>query len=387
MSVQDPPAVIAFSPVGATKQRHGGSTDAKSRSHRRSRVHRLARRRRAARRRARRHDRRFDGRRGHGWPRVRGGRGASCTASRSPTTWPAAAASRAPTSSSTPRRTSARPASCVTRARSARTSSRTTQQVVEECVEHDIALVSFSSAEVYGRSGLLQESDDLVVPTHYNVRLEYAIAKTLTEAVTINSRHRGLRGLRDPPVQRRRPAPVARRRLRDADLRAAGARRPPADRLRRRRAAARVPVRRSTSRASSPSTSTPRSSPSARSSTSATRTTPRRCGTSPSGSSSGSAARSPIEHADARLIHGPLYEEAESFQKLPVLDAAAAVGWAPRIDARRADRRDRALLPRPRRRARRRRRAARRGCSRLACRNPPSSSLRTRTTRRWAAPA
>ena len=40
---------------------------------------------------------------------------------------------------------------------------------------------------------------------------------------------------------------------------------------------------------------------------------------------------SPIEHADARLIHGPLYEEAESFQKLPVLDAAAAVGWAPVI--------------------------------------------------------
>ena len=40
---------------------------------------------------------------------------------------------------------------------------------------------------------------------------------------------------------------------------------------------------------------------------------------------------SPIEHADARLIHGPLYEEAESIQKLPVLDAAAAVGWSPRI--------------------------------------------------------
>ena len=42
-------------------------------------------------------------------------------------------------------------------------------------------------------------------------------------------------------------------------------------------------------------------------------------------------SRSAIEHADARLIHGPLYEEAESIQKLPVLDAAAAVGWAPRI--------------------------------------------------------
>ena len=40
---------------------------------------------------------------------------------------------------------------------------------------------------------------------------------------------------------------------------------------------------------------------------------------------------SPIEHADARLIHGPLYEEAESIQKLPVLEAAAAVGWAPSV--------------------------------------------------------
>ena len=96
---------------------------------------------------------------------------------------------------------------------------------------------------------------------------------------------------------------------------------------------------------------------------------------------------SPLEHADARLIHGPLYEEAESFQKLPVLDAAAAVGWQPRIglDAL-ID--ETALYYRvPRRRARRRRRAARRGCSGLACRNPPSSSRRTRTTRRWAAPA
>ena len=77
----------------------------------------------------------------------------------------------------------------------------TTQEVIEECVEHDVALISFSSAEVYGRSGMLAESDDIIVPVHYN----------------------------------------------------------------------------------------------------------------------------------ARLIHGPLYEEAESIQKLPVLDAAAAVGWSPRV--------------------------------------------------------
>ena len=44
---------------------------------------------------------------------------------------------------------------------------------------------------------------------------------------------------------------------------------------------------------------------------------------------------SPIEHRDAREIHGPLYEEAESFEKLPVLGAAAAVGWQPRVRSRR----------------------------------------------------
>jgi nucleoside-diphosphate-sugar epimerase len=70
----------------------------------------------------------------------------------------------------------------------------TTQDVIEECVEHDVALVTFSSAEVYGRSGLLAETDPLNVPTAYNARLEYAIAKALTEAAIINSRHRGLRG-------------------------------------------------------------------------------------------------------------------------------------------------------------------------------------------------
>ena len=96
---------------------------------------------------------------------------------------------------------------------------------------------------------------------------------------------------------------------------------------------------------------------------------------------------SAIEHADARLIHGPLYEEAESFQKLPVLDAAAAVGWQPRITLDelidetalyyrvRDDARDADAAPLDA------------GVSGLACRNPPSSSRRTRTTRRWAAPA
>ena len=69
------------------------------------------------------------------------------------------------------------------------------QLVIDGCLASGSQLCCFSSAEVYGRSGRLSESDAIVVPTHYNARLEYAIAKTLTEAMTINSRHNGLRGL------------------------------------------------------------------------------------------------------------------------------------------------------------------------------------------------
>jgi nucleoside-diphosphate-sugar epimerase len=71
---------------------------------------------------------------------------------------------------------------------------RGTECVIEGCLAADVPLCTFSSAEVYGRSGLLGEGDDIRVPTGYNVRIEYAIAKTLTEAMTVNSLSRGLRG-------------------------------------------------------------------------------------------------------------------------------------------------------------------------------------------------
>jgi nucleoside-diphosphate-sugar epimerase len=205
-----------------------------------------------------------------------------------------------------------------------------TQEVIEECVEHDVALISFSSAEVYGRSGMLAESDDIIVPTHYNARLEYAIAKTLTEAATINSRHRGLRGFVIRPfnvvgprqsraggfvmptfVQQAiagRPLTVfagggqERAFLSATDLArfitdhgdaAFESGRPifnignPLNTITVWNLAERIVERLDST--------------------------------------------SSIEHADARLIHGPLYEEAESIQKLPVLDAAKAVGWTPTI--------------------------------------------------------
>jgi nucleoside-diphosphate-sugar epimerase len=70
-----------------------------------------------------------------------------------------------------------------------------TAPVIDACVDAGVPLCMFSSAEVYGRSGVLDEKDDIVVPTQYNTRIEYAIAKTLAEAMVSNSRQRGLRGI------------------------------------------------------------------------------------------------------------------------------------------------------------------------------------------------
>jgi nucleoside-diphosphate-sugar epimerase len=206
----------------------------------------------------------------------------------------------------------------------------TTQEVIEECVEHDVALVTFSSAEVYGRSGMLAESDDIIVPTHYNARLEYAIAKTLTEAATINSRHRGLRALVIRPFNIAGPRQsraggfvmptfvqqaIAGRPLtvfagggqERAFLSATDLARFITDHVEDA-----LETHRPIFNLGNPNNSTTVWNLAER--------IVERLGSS-----------SPIEHADARLIHGPLYEEAESIQKLPVLDAAAAVGWAPTI--------------------------------------------------------
>ena len=205
-----------------------------------------------------------------------------------------------------------------------------TQEVIEVCVTHDVALISFSSAEVYGRSGMLAEGDDIIVPTHYNARLEYAIAKTLTEAATINSRHRGLRGFVIRPfnivgprqsraggfvmptfVQQAlagRPLTVfagggqERAFLSATDL----------ARFIVEHADAAFESGKPIFNVGNPANTTTVWNLAER--------IVERLGSTSS-----------IEHADARLIHGPLYEEAESIQKLPVLEAAAAVGWGPRV--------------------------------------------------------
>lgn len=68
-----------------------------------------------------------------------------------------------------------------------------TRCVIQACLAADAPLCVFSSAEIYGRSGLLGEGDDIRIPHGYNARIEYAIAKTLTEAMTVNSLGSGLR--------------------------------------------------------------------------------------------------------------------------------------------------------------------------------------------------
>jgi nucleoside-diphosphate-sugar epimerase len=69
------------------------------------------------------------------------------------------------------------------------------QAVIEDCACHGVPVVLFSSAEVYGRSGQLAETDPLVIPARYNTRIEYAAAKALTEIVLVNARARGLPGI------------------------------------------------------------------------------------------------------------------------------------------------------------------------------------------------
>ncbi len=72
---------------------------------------------------------------------------------------------------------------------------RSTEYVLDACLKADVPLCAFSSAEVYGRSGQLSERDDIRVPTDYNARIEYAIAKTLIESMIINSLRRGLQAI------------------------------------------------------------------------------------------------------------------------------------------------------------------------------------------------
>jgi nucleoside-diphosphate-sugar epimerase/glycosyltransferase involved in cell wall biosynthesis len=70
-----------------------------------------------------------------------------------------------------------------------------TAALIESCIRADIPLVNFSSAEVYGRSGMLFEGSDVRVPPHYSARIEYALGKLTAEAMCVNGKDRGLRSV------------------------------------------------------------------------------------------------------------------------------------------------------------------------------------------------
>jgi UDP-glucose 4-epimerase len=204
------------------------------------------------------------------------------------------------------------------------------QAVIDACLDAGAALVTFSSAEVYGRSGQLAERDSIVVPTHYNARIEYAIGKTLTEAMTINSRARGLDGIVIRPFNVAGPR----------QSRAGGFVLPTFVQ----QALAGDPVTvfaggtqiRAFLSASELARFVVENLDAALASEHAIFN----LGNPDNAVSVWSLAQrvvsllgssSEIVHRDAREIHGPLYEEAESFEKVPVLGAAAEVGWKPRV--------------------------------------------------------
>jgi nucleoside-diphosphate-sugar epimerase len=210
---------------------------------------------------------------------------------------------------------------------------RSAEMVIEDCIRHDVPVVVFSSAEVYGRSGELAESDTILVPVDYSVRIEYAIAKTLTEAMVANSRHRGLRGIVIRPFNVTGPRQselggfvvptFVQQALAGEDITVFAT----GEQLR-----AFLSVSDLTrfildhmdeAVVSEPliyNIGNPANKITVRGLADLVKEM--------------TGSDSDIVYADAKAIHGDLYEEAESFEKTPVLGAATSFGWRPEVDLR-----------------------------------------------------
>jgi len=208
---------------------------------------------------------------------------------------------------------------------------RSAEMVIEQSIIHDVPVVVFSSAEVYGRSGQLAEPDTLYVPVDYSVRVEYAIAKALTESMVANSRHRGLKGIVIRPFNVTGPRQsemggfvvptfvqqalvgdnitvfATGEQLR-AFLSVSDLTRFITDHMDDALASGHLlfnvgnPANKITVRGLADMVKELTGSPST------------------------------VVYADAKKIHGDLYEEAHSFEKTPVLDNSLSVGWAPKVD-------------------------------------------------------
>lgn len=210
---------------------------------------------------------------------------------------------------------------------------RSCQMVIEQCIEHDVPVCDFSSAEVYGRSGQLAESDTIEVPVEYTVRIEYAIAKTLTEAIMANSKHRGLRGIVIRPFNVTGPRQsemggfvvptFVQQALVGDDITVFAT----GEQLRAFLSVSdlvRFIVEHMDDAIASGNLIYNIGNPD-------NNITVRGLADMVKEMTNSS---SEIVYADAKKIHGDLYEEAESFEKTPVLEAAPAVGWRPKVDLR-----------------------------------------------------
>jgi nucleoside-diphosphate-sugar epimerase len=203
-----------------------------------------------------------------------------------------------------------------------------TSALIEKCIAADIPLVNFSSAEIYGKSGILREDGDIRVPPYYNPRIEYALGKLTAESMVMNSQHRGLRSATIRPFNVAGP-----RQSRYGGfvmptfVQQALAGRPMTvfHTGKQRRAFLSVTdLCRFINDFLTP----------------AAFAEPRvyNCG-NPSNAvevwqlaeriKEKTGSESPIVFADSKEIYGPQYDEAESFEKLPELGNAKALGWEP----------------------------------------------------------
>jgi nucleoside-diphosphate-sugar epimerase len=207
----------------------------------------------------------------------------------------------------------------------------TTARVIEKCIAADIPLVNFSSAEIYGRSGILREDGDIRIPPYFNPRIEYALGKLTAEAMCVNSRREGLRSATIRPfnvagprqsryggfvmptfvqqaLQGRPMTVFATGRQKRAFLSVFDLCRFITDHL-----------------------------------TDAAFEEPKVYNVGNPGNTTEiydlavrikamTGSESDVVYADSTEIYGPQYEEAESFEKLPELKNATALGWQPRMN-------------------------------------------------------
>jgi nucleoside-diphosphate-sugar epimerase len=206
----------------------------------------------------------------------------------------------------------------------------TTSALIEKCIEADIPLVNFSSAEIYGKSGILREDGDIRVPPYYNPRIEYALGKLSAEAMCINSKERGLRSATIRPFNVAGPRQsryggfvmptFVQQALNGRPLTVF------ASGLQKRAFLSVTDLCRFVTDHLDDSAF---AEPKVYNVGNPNNTTEIYALAERIKSATGS--ESDIVYVDATTIYGPQYEEAESFEKLPEIKNAAALGWAPEI--------------------------------------------------------